>query len=144
MTFLERYKVWHESQRNDIKSFINTKPTFEELPKGLVKIIYPYYKNNVEWRRSIRELSQDESVRTFRREQAEEIFNVIEYVCWLYGQSPPTKENLFGFLLNLENLCDSIARGDFKNLGMSEEASLSVLEDLFASLMRKWTAPVLS
>ncbi|WP_144394223.1 TetR/AcrR family transcriptional regulator [Pleionea sediminis] len=125
--FLEIYKLWHESQRQDIFNLVLESPSDKNFTLKFVEAILPYYKSQILFRSAINILrNQSEAVREFRLEQQQKIIDAIIKLCNLRNIEK-SKEEAVVFQMQIERLFDAYASNEFKDLGFKVKESKHIL-----------------
>ena len=129
--FLAVYRDWVATEFDEIDRLRAKGASEVELADAVIAHHRAYYI----FRRSLRQLTvEDDRVRAAR---AASRLEQIERIKARYKAPRPSSSNVALFLLQFERLCDALADGELRDLGVEENAVREHLVRLYAQLRRR-------
>ena len=126
--FLEVYEQWVDTELVDIASGFQARGP--ERRERLAKTILEHHRRWKTFRASLRALyAIDEDVRKARLVQRMRQVDLMIKLARDAGREPLSKARVYANLLTVEMICDAIADGDIKAMGIRESEMFQVLLD---------------
>jgi len=124
--FLEVYQQWVDTELNDVAAQIQSHGPGRR--ERLAKTILEHHRRWKTFRASLRALyAVDEHVRKARLAQRLRQVEALIRLAREKGREPPSKARVYADLLAVEMICDAIADGDIKAIGIRETEMFQVL-----------------
>lgn len=125
--FLEVYRRWVDEEYAAISEIIKW-PNVTVRRQRLAKSILEHHRRWRTFRASLCALyAIDAEVRVARLKERERQIEMVIRIAKAAGNAPPTRAEAFSFLLMSEAICDAIATGDTKTLGVKDSELLELL-----------------
>jgi len=126
--FLFVYRRWEEEEGALIAELRKKRTPAEDMAEAIVA----HHRSTLKFRRSLRQLSvENDEVRTARAQsRRRQIARILEW----NPKSASTPDVLAPILLQSERLCDALAEGEFKDMGVGEDAARRELATLLKRL----------
>lgn len=130
--FLAVYKNWHEQQRAGVLALLQEHPEAGGFTAKLAPLIISYYCDWRGFRASVRCLASiDKDVHNFRLARREELIQLVNYVCRVYGRPQKPVGDTLCMLLTLERIGDALADGEFAHFEISNDTAIERIHKLF-------------
>lgn len=126
--FLEVYRQWVDTELVDIAAGAQLRGA--ERRERLAKTVLEHHRRWKTFRASLRALyAIDEHVRKERLTQRVRQIDLVIRLAKEAGRTPASRAEIYADLLAVEMICDAIADGDIKALGIRETEMVKVLVD---------------
>jgi AcrR family transcriptional regulator len=127
--FLEVYRTWVTSEWSSIESILKAGGSAGALSRRMSRAVVEHHRKWRTFRASLRALSAtDERVHAARVASRAEQIETMSRLVRGRGGRVPNRARMLAQLLIAEALCDSIAEGDTRSLGIREEEIVKLLD----------------
>ena len=125
--FLAAYEAWVTAEWNTIEGVLRQRGSRGELASRLVDEVLLMHRHWRGLRASLRALvAEDGSARDFYRRQR---MRQVKLLAALHGRKQPSETDAV-LLYTFERVCDAIADGELRELGLRVEATVELLRQL--------------
>ena len=138
--FLEVYEGWVRTEWASIEVILNSGGTARELRKRLSRTVLEHHRKWRTFRASLRALSAtDDRVHAARVASRARQIETMTMLRRTRGEPVPDRVRMLAQLLIAEALCDAVADGDAKSLGIGEGEIVRLLDESSRDLLTEPT-----
>jgi AcrR family transcriptional regulator len=131
--FLAAYEAWVTAEWASIAKIMRQGGSRAALAERLVDAVLALHRRWRGLRGSLRALvAEDATARTFYRRQRRRQLELLATLDRRAGSAPHSREKDAVLLYTLERVCDAVADGELRELGLAVEPTVGLLRDLVA------------
>ena len=129
--FLEAYDGWVQSEWVEIEQAVASSGERDEIVERIVKAVLAHHRRWAKFRASLVSLAvSDEQVFDFRIVRRRRQMRLFAQVMHRLGAPRPEPARTMLVLMAFERVCDAVALGEAKALGVSQKAVVAELKEL--------------